>query len=126
MKWNVLIVEDDSAMRVYLKKVLSESNLDIGVLHEAVDGKVGLEILKNHPIDILIVDLYMPVMDGMEMLEIVNSHPEYKKIPAIIVSTENDEKRIDAIEKKGLSFVYKPFTKHLLNEKIAKIMGEEK
>lgn len=123
MKLNVLIVEDEKIIRLVIKKTLVESDLNIGKIFEAENGKEGLEVMNNHKVDLLLVDIYMPVMDGLEMLDHVMSRPDLKKIPAIVVSTENDENRIDAIIRKGLGFVHKPFTNILLKDEIKKLGG---
>jgi len=123
MKLNVLIVEDEKTIRILIKKILIESDLNIGEIFEADNGKEGLEVLNNRKIDFLLVDIYMPVMDGLEMLDYVMSNDDLKKIPAIVVSTENDENRVDAIIRKGLGFVHKPFTNTLLKNEIKKMGG---
>jgi two-component system chemotaxis response regulator CheY len=120
MKLNVLIVEDDAAMRVVLRSIVknAEYGAEIGEIFEAENGKIGLEVLEREQIDLMLVDIYMPVMDGMEMLDYTYDHPEWSQIPAIVVSTENDEDRVDAILRKGLGFVHKPLTHKLLKDKI--------
>lgn len=123
MKFNCLIVEDEEAIRLLLKKFLFKSDLDINDIYEAKNGKEGIEVLKNHKINLMFVDIYMPIMDGMEMLDYVRDHPEFKNIPAIVVSVENDEKRIEAIVRKGLGFIHKPFTYKLINQEIKKFGG---
>jgi len=123
MKLNVLIVEDEKTIRILIKKILIESDLNIGEIFEADNGKEGLEVLNKRKIDFLLVDIYMPVMDGLEMLDYVMSNDDLKKIPAIVVSTENDENRVDAIIRKGLGFVHKPFTNTLLKNEIKKMGG---
>jgi len=123
MKLNVLIVEDEKVIRILIKKTLIESDLNIGEIFEADNGKEGLEVLNKRKIDFLLVDIYMPVMDGLEMLDYVMSNDDLKKIPAIVVSTENDENRVDAIIRKGLGFVHKPFTNTLLKNEIKKMGG---
>lgn len=124
MKINVLIVEDDATMRVVLKNtVLSiEAEVQIGEIYEAENGEEGIAALKEHHVDLMLVDIYMPVMDGMDMLDHVYDHPDFDDIPAIVVSTENDEERIDAILRKGLGFVPKPLTHKLLEVEIKKII----
>ena len=124
MKRNFLIVEDEPTMRLLIKKVLFESGLDYGEIYEAENGKEGIDILKKHSIDFMLVDIYMPVMDGMEMLDFVMDHPDFRDIPAIVISTENDENRIDAIVRRGIGFVHKPLTKELLKDQIIKFMEE--
>lgn len=124
MKRNVLIVEDDPSMRIVIKRTLVNSSLDIGEIYEAENGKEGLEMLEKYKIDILLVDIYMPVMDGLEMLDYASDHPDFRDIPAVVISTENDEKRIDAIVRKGMGFVHKPFTKDLLEGQLLKFTGK--
>ncbi len=118
MKLNVLIVEDDPTMRVVLRRTLTESSLDLGEIYEAENGKIGLEMLAEYDVDLMLVDIYMPVMDGMEMLDYAADHPEWRNIPAVVVSTENDDQRIDAILRRGMGFVHKEFTSSLLEEQI--------
>lgn len=120
MKRNVLIVEDDPTMRVVIKRTLMESKLDLGEIFEAENGKLGLEMLGKHEIHLMLVDIYMPVMDGMEMLDCAAGIPEFRDIPAVVVSTENDEKRIEAIIRRGMGFVHKEFTTSLLEKQILK------
>lgn len=124
MKINVLIVEDDAAMRVVLRSIVLSAKLDveIGEVFEAENGKVGIEILKSEQVDLMLVDIYMPVMDGMEMLDYTYDHPDFSDIPAIVVSTDNDEERVDALMRKGMGFVHKPLTHLLLKDQITKML----
>lgn len=127
MKINVLIVEDDAAMRVVLKNTVRSVDMDIeiGKIYEAENGQEGIKVLKEkEQIDLMLVDIYMPVMDGLDMLDYVHDHPDFQHIPAIVVSTENDEKRIDAILRQGLGFVPKPLTHVLLKDQIVSMLGE--
>jgi|SRR6056297_32444 len=125
MKRNVLIVEDDPTMRVVIKRTLLESSIDVGEVYEAENGKEGLEMLAKYPVDLMLVDIYMPVMDGLEMLDYAADNPEFRDIPAVVVSTENDENRIDAILRRGMGFVHKEFTTTLLEEQIKKKINED-
>lgn len=128
MEINVLIVEDDAAMRVILKNTVQsvEMDIDIGEIYEAENGQEGIKMLKKKDkVDLMLVDIYMPVMDGFDMLDYVHDHPDFQHIPAIVVSTENDEKRIDAILRQGLGFVPKPLTHVLLKDQIVSMLGQE-
>lgn len=127
MKINVLIVEDDAAMRVVLKNTVQSVDMDIeiGEIYESENGQEGIETLKEkEQVDLMLVDIYMPVMDGLDMLDHVHDHPDFQHIPAIVVSTENDEDRIDAILRQGLGFVPKPLTHVLLKDQIVSMLGE--
>ncbi|GAA5522470.1 response regulator [Aliifodinibius salicampi] len=127
MKINVLIVEDDPTMRVVLKNTVLSIGMgvEIGKIYEAENGEEGIEILKQYKVDLMLVDIYMPVMDGMDMLDHVHDHPDFDEIPAVVVSTENDEERIDAIMRKGLGFVPKPLTHELLEDEVKKMLEKE-
>ena len=125
MKRNFLIVEDEPSARILIRKVLEGSSIEIGDIYEAENGEKGILALEKHKIDVMLVDIYMPVMDGIEMLEFARDHPAYKDIPAIVVSMENDEDRINAIVRSGLSFVHKPFTKELLEKEILKLTDDQ-
>lgn len=120
MRINILIVEDDPTMQVVLKSIVLSAELDIEEqnIFEAGNGKEGLEVLEKENIDLMLVDIYMPVMDGLEMLDYARDNPATADIPAIVVSSENDEDRVDAILRKGLGFVHKPLTHLLLKDKI--------
>ncbi|NGP87409.1 response regulator [Fodinibius halophilus] len=126
MDINVLIVEDDPTMRVVLKNTVLSVEMDFKVneIYEAENGKEGIKVLEKKDVDLMLVDIYMPVMDGLDMLDYVHDHPDFQHIPAIVVSTENDEQRIDAILRQGLGFVPKPLTHLLLKDQIAKMLGE--
>lgn len=128
MKINVLIVEDDAAMRVVLRNTVEslDMKMEVDQIYEATNGKEGIQRLKEKDqIDLMLVDIYMPEMDGMDMLDYVHDHPDFQHIPAIVVSTENDEERIDAILRQGLGFVPKPLTHVLLKDQMEKMLGEE-
>lgn len=127
MKINVLVVEDDPSMRVVLKSIVRSSAMDlpIGEIFEAENGEEGIQVLEREEVGLMLVDIYMPVMDGLEMLDYVYEHPEYKDIPAIVVSTENDEDRVDAILRKGFGFVHKTLTHKLLKEKLIKFSAKK-
>lgn len=125
MKINILIVEDDPTMRVVLKSTLRSADLgaEIDTIFEAENGQEGLDLLlEESSIDLMLVDIYMPIMDGLEMIDYARDHPDIDNIPAIVVSSENNEDRIDAILRQGLGFVHKPLTHLLLKDKIKELI----
>jgi len=107
---DVLIVEDCKVMQLMIKRALNISDLEIEEVYLAENGMDGIDIFKDNNIDLLILDLNMPVMDGMQMLEILRSHTETKGVPVMVVSTESNKKRVDSMMKLGGNFVHKPFT----------------
>lgn len=123
MPINILVVDDSAVMRSMIKKTIIQSNLEVGEVYEAGNGKEGLEMLKGHWFDLLFIDVNMPVMDGMEMLDEIRKSPETRDIPILIVSTESNAQRIEIINKHNAGFVHKPFTPEMLREKVLSVLG---
>ncbi len=74
-------------------------------------------------IDLAIVDINMPVMNGEEMIDRMHKDPEMKGIPVIVVSTEGSKARIERLEHKGAVFIHKPFTAEIVRDTINSILG---
>lgn len=123
MALNVLVVDDSALMRNIVIKVLKLSDIDIAEIFQAGHGQEALDVLNNNWVDLVLLDINMPVMSGLELLDIVRANPETKDLPIIMVSSESQEKRISAIEEKGAGFVHKPFTPELLRDEIQKATG---
>ena len=110
-------------MRSMIKKTILNSGVEVGEIYEAGNGQAGLEVLATEWLDILFIDVNMPVMDGMEMLGKVRENPEYVDLPILIVSTESNPERIEIIQKMNAGFVHKPFTPEVLRERILEAIG---
>ncbi len=123
MSLNVLVVDDSSVMRKMIIRTLNLSGVPLGEVFEAEDGRLGLELLEENWIDMLFIDVNMPVMDGMEMLTLVRSKPETRDLPVLIISTESNPQRINEINENRAGFVHKPFTPETLREKIIELTG---
>ena len=123
MAVNILVVDDSAVMRSMIKKTIKSSGVEIGEIYEAANGQEGLEVLEDNWLDILFIDVNMPVMDGMEMLDRVRKKEETADIPILIVSTESNHERIEIIQKKNAGFVHKPFTPEVLRERILEALG---
>lgn len=123
MSINILVVDDSAVMRSMIKKTIYNSGVEVGEIYEASNGKEGLEALENNWLDILFIDVNMPVMDGMEMLDKLRKKQETRDLPVLIVSTESNNERIRVINEQGASFVHKPFTPETLRENILNSLG---
>jgi two-component system chemotaxis response regulator CheY len=123
MALNVLIVDDSAVMRSMILKALKMSGVPLGEIREAANGREGLEALKEYWIDLVIVDVNMPVMTGEEMIDRIRAIPEYIDLPMIVVSTEGSQTRIEKLVKQGVKFVHKPFPPELIREAIKDLTG---
>ena len=122
---NILIVDDSSVMRSMISKTIQLSGVNLNEIHQASNGKEGLEGLDQHWIDLIFADINMPVMNGEEMIDRILAHPEHKKIPIIVISTEGSQTRIERLEQKGTVFIQKPFSPEKVRDVLKQMLGEE-
>jgi two-component system, chemotaxis family, chemotaxis protein CheY len=121
--FNVLVLDDSSVMRAMIIKTLRLSGVELGQVHQAENGRVALDVLEDHWVDLALVDINMPVMNGVEFIEHVRRDPAARDLAVIVVSTESSETRIEMVKRLGASFVHKPFTPELLRACIVEITG---
>ncbi len=120
----ILIVDDSRAMRRIVKKFLN--NHEFKTVVEAAHGKKALEILQNDSIDLIISDLNMPVMDGLEMLEIVKANDRTKDIPFIMLTVEAIQKTMNkAIALNVDSYIVKPVSESLFINEMLRVLGSD-
>ena len=124
MAYNILVVDDSSVMRTMIIKSLGMSGVDMGEVYQAGNGKEGLEELDKNWIDLVIVDINMPVMNGQEMIDTMRQNDDTSTIPVIVISTEGSEKRIAQLKERGIRFIHKPFTPEIIRDTVNGIMEE--
>lgn len=102
----ILIIEDEAAIRRVLKKIISEEN-DTYFVEEAVDGLEGLEMIKNNDFDLILCDIKMPKMDGVEVLEKAKKiKPE---IPIVMISGHGDlDTAVNTMRLGAFDYISKP------------------
>lgn len=125
MAFNVLVVDDSAVMRTMIIRTLRLSGVELGEIYQAASGMEGLERLGNNWVDIALVDINMPVMNGEEMIDQVRQNPEMAELPILVVSTEGSDTRIERLRQKGAGFLHKPFSPEALRETILHITGVE-
>ncbi len=110
MAFNILVADDSATMRVVIKKTVEMAGVPVGQFFDAANGKEALEILENNWIDVVLSDINMPVMGGMELLREVSRDEDLRKIPLIFITTESSEARMEEARKMGVAgYVKKPF-----------------
>jgi len=121
---NVLVVDDSAVMRAMIIRTIELAGLPVARVYEAADGAQGLAMLEEHQIDLGIVDINMPVMDGEEMIRRVRERQASAGVPLVVVSTEGSNTRIQRIEQQGVRFLHKPFTPEVLRNVVTGLLGE--
>jgi two-component system, chemotaxis family, chemotaxis protein CheY len=123
MQADILVVDDSAAIRKILQRVLRQTGIAIRTIHEAGDGQEALEILKAHRPALVLTDINMPRMDGLQLLAAIKTSAEWREIPVVIISTEGGEMKVGAAVKLGAAgYVRKPFTADQIKEKLAGIL----
>ena len=116
---DVLIVDDSPAIRKILQRVLRQADIPVGNVFEAGDGKEALESLKTQPVGLVLSDINMPNMDGIEFLRNVKANESWKALPVVMVSTEGSQAKVlEAVELGAAGYVRKPFTAEQIKEKL--------
>lgn len=124
MAYNILVVDDSKTIRAIIVKILKLTKLKIGQIFEAENGKEALDCLKDNWIDLILTDLNMPVMSGIEMVSEMARDGLLKDIPVIVISTDGSVKRIEELKEKGIrEYIRKPFTPESLSEVIDRVLG---
>ena len=123
MAFNVLVVDDSTVMRAMVIKSLRLCGLALHEIHEASNGAEALQTLADHWVDLVLLDVNMPIMNGEELLTRVRANPDTTDLPVIIVSTEGSDTRIAALKQKGAEFIHKPFTPETLREVVMAMTG---
>lgn len=106
-KYNILIIDDTKSNIDLLLAILNRYNYNLFV---AIDGKTGLEILNEHDIDLVLLDIMMPEMDGYEVCQKIRNTPKTSQIPIIFLTAKTQEKDIEkGYEVGGNDYITKPF-----------------
>src|SRR5579872_353015 len=123
MESDVLIVDDSAAIRKILQRVLRQTGMSIRTIHEAGDGQDALAVLKSQPISLVLTDINMPRMDGIQLLAAVKASAEWQKIPVVMITTEGGETKVgEAVRLGAAGYVRKPFTADQIKEKLAGLL----
>lgn len=123
MRFNVLVVDDSQVMRAMVVRSLRLTGLPLGEVREAGDGAEALRVLDESWIDLALVDINMPVLDGESLIRRVRENPATADLAVVVVSTESSEARIESLRALGAEFVHKPFTPEALRETVLHITG---
>ena len=123
MALNVLVVDDSSVMRTMVIKSLRLSGLPLNQIYQASNGAEALGILEENWIDLTLLDINMPVMNGEEMLRRVRENSDTADLPIVIISTEGSDTRIAAFKRQGAEFLHKPFTPERLRDIVINLTG---
>ena len=124
MPYDILIVDDSAVTRALIKRTITLTQLPIGALYEANDGQSGLEVLAAHRVDLVLADLHMPKMGGVDMTTRIMANEQTRDTPVVIISAEPDVEQIDRLKHSGIKgYLRKPFTPEDLCHLLTELLG---
>ncbi len=120
MALDILIVDDSAAIRKILQRVLLQADVPLGKVHEAGDGIEALDSLRQHPVGLILSDINMPNMDGLQLLSAIKAQVTTKDVPEIMITTEGSSTKVmEAVSLGAAGYVRKPFTAEQIKEKLS-------
>ena len=123
MDSDVLVVDDSAAIRKILTRVLRQTGMAIQTIHEAGDGQDALALMAQHRIDLVLSDINMPKMDGLQLLASLKASPQWQNVPVVMITTEGGETKVaEAVRLGAAGYVRKPFTADQIKEKLVGIL----
>jgi two-component system chemotaxis response regulator CheY len=119
MALKVLVVDDSAVIRKVVIRALSQTGVTIDEVLQAADGIEALKILHEVKIDLVLSDINMPNMDGIQMLAAMQQDPGLKEIPVIMITTEGSQSKVmDAAKLGAKGLVRKPFVPEQIKQKM--------
>lgn len=123
MEPDVLVVDDSAAIRKILQRVLRQTGMAIGTIHEAGDGQEALDVLRKLRPGLVLTDINMPKMDGLQFLAAMKAEEAWRDIPVVMITTEGGEMKVgEAVRLGAAGYVRKPFTADQIKEKLSGIL----
>ena len=121
-----LIVDDSSVMRKIVERSLRQAGLDLDKVLEAGNGAEALAVLGKETVDLILCDINMPVMDGLEVVKQLATLESAKGIPVVMITTEGSENHVvQALSAGARGYIRKPFTPEQVKEHVLPVVGKK-
>jgi two-component system, chemotaxis family, chemotaxis protein CheY len=118
-----LIVDDSSVMRKIVERSLRQAGLGIAKVFEAANGAEALAAGQQNKVDLILRDINMPVMDGLEFVKRLAGTAKTRGIPVVMIATEGSEGRVvQALSAGARGYIRKPFTPDQIREHVLPVL----
>src|SRR5271154_1409287 len=126
-KVRALIVDDSSVMRKIVERSIRQAGIDLAEVREAANGAEALAVLKGNRVDLILCDINMPVMDGLEFLRQLQNLEDAKGVPVVMITTEGSESHVvQALSIGARGYIRKPFTPQQVKEHVVPLLESKK
>jgi two-component system chemotaxis response regulator CheY len=121
----VLIVDDSSVMRKIVQRSIRQAGIEVETVLEAGNGAEALMVIGKEPVDLVLCDINMPVMDGLEFVKTLATMETGKNIPVVMITTEGSESHVvEALSAGAKGYIRKPFTPDQVKEHVLPVVGK--
>ncbi|MFZ0480178.1 MAG: response regulator [Terriglobales bacterium] len=125
-KIRTLIVDDSSVMRKIVERSLRQAGLELEKVLEAGNGAEALALLGNETVDLILCDINMPIMDGLEFVRTVSAQEKTKGVPVVMITTEGSESHVvQALTAGARGYIRKPFTPEQVRQHVLPVVGKK-
>lgn len=125
-KIRALIVDDSSVMRKIVERSLRQAGIELDKVVEAGNGVEALAALRKEPVDLILCDINMPVMDGLEFVQSLGAVENAKGVPVVMITTEGSENHVvQALSAGARGYIRKPFTPDQVKEHVVPVIGKK-
>ncbi len=119
-----LIIDDSSVMRKIVERSLRQAGIALTQTFEAGNGAEALGVLKENQVDLILCDINMPVMDGLEFIKQLPGVANAKGVPVVMITTEGSESHVvQALSCGARGYIRKPFTPEQVREQVMPVLG---
>jgi|DewCreStandDraft_4_1066084.scaffolds.fasta_scaffold01114_4 two-component system chemotaxis response regulator CheY len=124
MGYSILVVDDSATTRAIIKRVLGLAQIPTDFIAEAANGKEALSALAGRRFDLVLADLNMPEMGGLEMTRCMHENPATQDIPVVVVSAEPNAEKFAQVQGNGIQgCLRKPFTPEGIRNIVNHVLG---
>lgn len=126
MAVRVLIVDDSSVMRKIVERSLRQAGIDLAQVFEAGNGAEALTLLQENQVELILCDINMPVMDGLEFIKQLPGIANVKGAPVIMITTEGSEAHVvQALSCGARGYIRKPFTPEQVKTQVIPVLASK-
>lgn len=119
-----LIVDDSSVMRKIVERSLRQAGIELSKVFEAGNGAEGLVVLADNRVDLILCDINMPIMDGLEFVKALSGVENAKGTPLVMITTEGSEAHVvQALSLGARGYIRKPFTSDQVKEHVIPLLA---
>ena len=119
----ILIVDDSTTTRAVIARMIQATGVPVGPLVEAANGREALDVMASGAISLVLTDLNMPVMDGIELLNQMRGNEKLRAIPVVVISAQPDEAQIEQLKTAGANaYLQKPVTPKAIRDTIPPLL----